>query len=117
MIQYTIIQLSINKKISVNTIIKCPNALKFIVSQHYFLYRFLHSGTLDMSLLGDVIDYVEFVKASDYSGVAPLLQLSLRLLQPKIEASNVWQVLLRLIYNRQLAAVCDQAIITQCTCN
>lgn len=67
-----------------------------------------------MSLMVDVLDYVEFVKASDYCGVAPLLQLSLRLLHPKIEPSNVWQVLLRLVYNRQLAAACDQAIILLC---
>lgn len=70
----------------------------------------MNSGTLDMSLLGDVKDYVDFVKTSDFIKLSPLVRLGLALLKPKIEPSNVWNVLHRLVCERHLAAVCDEVI-------
>jgi hypothetical protein len=63
-----------------------------------------------MCLLSDVMDYVNFVKASNYTQVTPLIRLSMALLQPQVEASNVWKVLVRLLYDHRLAAVCDEVI-------
>jgi hypothetical protein len=63
-----------------------------------------------MCLLGDVIDYVEFVKASNFIKVTPLIHLGLALLQPQVDPSNVWKVLRRLVGKRHLAAVCDEVI-------
>ena len=63
-----------------------------------------------MCLLSDVMDYVNFVKASNYTKVTPLIRLSVALLQPQVEPSNVWKVLLRLVGKCHLVAVCNEVI-------
>lgn len=74
--------------------------------------RFMHTGTLDMCMLKDVNDYVDFVRANYFAQIPLLLQMSLRMLQPHVDPSNVWLVLIRLVHKQHLAAaVCDEVII------
>jgi hypothetical protein len=63
-----------------------------------------------MCLLSDVMDYVDFVKASNFTKVSPLIRLSMALLKLQVEPSNVWKVLDQLIVKGHLATVCDEVI-------
>lgn len=82
-----------------------------LIFYNYNFCRFLHTSTLNLQLLRDLDDYVDFAKCNYLLKIPALMKLSLCLLQLQVNPSNVWGVLSQVVQCHELASVCDEVII------